>query len=399
MQWRIYFYTPLLFTLPIGKTQMKFKHSAPAILIITVIIAVASISFVSNQISESLVAAAEEGQFNMMGIITRSKLKNAEERAAARAEIIALSPDVKAAFAERDRAKLLALTQDIYRVQSDKYGINQAQFHLAPAISFLRINKAEVFGDDISSFRQMVVDVNRNLMIKKGVNVTRSGTAILAVVPMTDAQGKHTGSFEMGSDFSPILDDLKASYNFELGLFIDEKLLHDIMDFVGGDLFNEKNRVGKYLKVYSTHSTLLRQLVSEKDINISEDSHYLRTVTGIPYGVLLQPVYDYAGKQIGVIATANNFSATRAAAGESIIWQALLAISAIILLAGIIIVVIRGLLLQPLGIINDRLDAVISSNECPRPIVDQEYLCDELQQLLNNYEALRKIRRSSETKK
>ena len=376
---------------------MTFKRKAPTILIITVIIAVLSISIVSSRISTNLVTAAEEGQFSIMSNIVRSKIKNAEDRAAARTEIISMSPEVKAAFAARDRDKLYAITKDIYRVQAEKYGINQAHFHEAPAVSFLRINKPEVFGDDISSFRQIVVDVNRNLMLRKGVNVTRSGPAVMAVLPMTDKDGKPIGSFEMGSDFGPILDDLKTTYGFEMALFIDEKLLHNVMDFVGAEVFNDRNRLGKYLKFYSTHAELLRQLINEKDILISEDSHYLRDASGIPYGVLLQPLYDYAGKQIGVIMTANNFSATRAAAGQAFIWQSLLALSAIVLLAGIIIIVLRGLLLQPLALISERLNILLFTSERPRPIIDQAYLCEELQELLTIYEKLRRLRKKSET--
>ncbi len=62
----------------------------------------------------------------------------------------------------------------------------------------------------------------------------------------------------------------------------------------------------------------------------------------MPYGVLLVPLRDGAGDPLGVIAVARDFSGSRAAAGQSLVWQICLAVFAIVLLAGVIIVVVRG---------------------------------------------------------
>ena len=367
---------------------MKFRHSAPSVLIIMIAIAVTLLSIVSNRISSEMTASSEEGQFAMMAEIMQSKIENAENYALSSAEMMAAMPNVKAAFAAKDRDQLLSITQDIFRIQHDKYGFSQAQFHESPAVSFLRVHNPKKFGEDLSGYRQMVVDVNRNNSIRKGIEVTTSGVGIFGTLPMTDAAGAPTGSFEMAIEFGPLLDELKLAYSFELAVFIDEKILHEVATSLKGDILNDQNRVGKYIKFYSTHSELYKSLVTDADINITEDSHYIRDAGGIPYGVLLHPVYNYAHKQIGVVAVSSNFSATRSAAGQALVWQSLLAIVIVILLIGVVLIVIRGLLLKPVEMLSDCFSALVEGNH-DKMIEDPETLCDELQKLADSYEQLR----------
>jgi hypothetical protein len=367
---------------------MKFRHSAPAVLIVAVVIAVTVISVVSNRISSQMTASSEEGQFTMMAQIMQSQLGSAENHAVGSAEMMAAMPNVKAAFAAKDRDQLLAITQDIFRVQHEKYGFTQAQFHESPAVSFLRVHNPKKFGEDLSGYRQMVVDVNRNHSIRKGIEVTTSGVGIFGTLPMTDAAGAPIGSFEMAVEFGPVLDELKLRYGFELAVFIDEKILHEVATSLKGDILNDQNRVGKYIKFYSTHSELIKGLVSDADINITEDTHYLREAVGVPYGVLLQPVYNYAHKQIGVVAITSNFSATRSAAGQALVWQSLLAFVVVILLIGTILIVVRGLLLKPLDMLSGHLTALYEG-DYGQHIDDADVLCGEMQQLAESYEQLR----------
>lgn len=366
---------------------MKFGKSAPAILITAVVVVIATLSFVSNLISHQMAASFEEAQFELVSQIVQSRLVGAENRAISAAEAVAAMPGVKKAFAARDRAELLAMTKDAYAVQHEKYGISQAQFHLAPAMSFLRVHNPDKFGEDLSAYRQIVVEVNQTNAIRKGIEVTTSGIGVFGTLPMLDEAGKNTGSFEMALELGPLLDDLKKEHGFEMALFVDEKILRETATSLKGDIFNEQNRVGKYVKFYATHSDLVRPLVTDGDINITENSHYVRDSAGLPYGVLLQPVFNYAKKQIGVLAVAKNFSATRSADKQAIIWQTLLGIVAIVLLTGVVLMVISGMLLQPLKVVSERLAALAGGDVQQAPMPDPA--CDEIRQLAGSYEQLR----------
>jgi methyl-accepting chemotaxis protein len=111
----------------------------------------------------------------------------------------------KEIFAAKDRTALLAEYEPMFQVQKEKYGVDQAQFHLPPATSFLRLQSPETFGDDLSKFRPLVVSVNREKAPKKGFAIARSGPAIFGVVPVFDVNRKHIGSFEIGIAFGSIL--------------------------------------------------------------------------------------------------------------------------------------------------------------------------------------------------
>jgi methyl-accepting chemotaxis protein len=366
---------------------MKFRHSAPAVLITAAVIVIAMISLASNMISHRMAAAFEDAQFEIMGKIMQSKLNGAEGKAIAAAETIAASPAVKKAFAAQDREGLLATTRDAYRVLHEKYGISQAQFHLAPAVSFLRVHNPERHGDDQSQFRQIVVEVNRVHAIRKGIEITTSGIGIFGTLPMQDGSGKPLGSFEAGMEFSPLLDELKKTYGFELAVYFDEKTLRETATSLKGDIFNEKNRVGPYVTFYATHPELIRSLVGDGDISITEDSNYQREAAGKPYGVLLQPVYNYAKKQIGVVAIAADFSATRAADGQATVWQTLLGVLSAIVLIGAILVVVRGKLLRPLQSLNDHVSALSNNTDAgERP--DTAGWCEEMRDLAKSCEQL-----------
>lgn len=368
---------------------MKFRRSAPTVLIGAVVIAIAVISVISGLIAHQMTASFEEAQFELMGKITGSKLHGAEGKATAGAELIAALPNVRKAFAERNREELLAITKDAFKLQHEKYGISQGQFHLPEKTSFLRLHNPAKFGEDLSSYRQMVIDVNDSKAIRRGLEITTSGVGIFGTVPMTNDAGQHNGSFELALEIGPLLDELKKTYGFELAIYIDEKILKQTATSLGGDILNERNRVGKYVKFYTTHSELSRALVTEEEINIVEDAHYKREVAGLPYGVLLQPVYNFSKKQIGVVAIAQNFKAMSSSGGRAVRWQVLLGLVAAILLTGLILMVIRGMLLQPLGVVSARY-AALADGDASQGIEGEDVFCDEVRDLADQYERLRR---------
>lgn len=367
---------------------MKFRRSAPAVLIGAALSVVLIISVVSSLISRQMTASFQEAQFELMGRVVTSALATAESQAVAGAEWMAALPQVRKAFAARNREELLGITREAFELQRDKYGLSQAQFHLPDIKSFLRVHNPSKFGEDLSSYRQIVVEVNETRAIRRGIEITTSGVGIFGTVPMVDLAGRHNGSFETALEFGPLLDALKKTYGFELAVYIDEKALRATTTSLGGDVLSERNRVGKYVMFHATHPDLLRGVVQESDIGIVEESHYVRDAVGSPYGVLLLPVYNFAKKQIGVVAVAQNFGAMQSAGGNAVLWQVLLGLVSAVLLTGFILVTLRGLLLQPLAALVERFSALArgESSETPAP---QGPLCDELQALADSYEPLR----------
>lgn len=367
---------------------MKFRRSAPALLIGAVVVVVISLSLLSSWLFSGFTSAVEKDQLLLMRSIVEFNLKGAEGKALARAEMLADLPEVKKLLAAKDREGLLAETKEMFRVQKEKHGVDQAQFHAPDLTSFLRLHDPEKFGDDLSKFRPIVVAVNRDKTAKKGFAIARSGPAIFGVTPVTDEGGNFIGSFEFGISFGGLLDGLKAAYGLELAIFVEEEPLKEFAKGVGGDIINEQNRVGKFIRFHSTNADLLKELVSEKDLGALDATDYSREALGTPYGVVLVPLRNGAGDVLGMIAVAKDFSSSRSAEGRTVVWQALMALFAVVFLAGVILILIRGVILQPIQQISNGFASLVSGEKA-QEIPDAEFLCEELQSLVQQYDKLR----------
>jgi methyl-accepting chemotaxis protein len=369
--------------------NLTFRHAAPRILIGAVAVVIVILAFLSNRLFHSLTSSVEQSQFDLMRTILQSSLRAAEDKAMARAEMIANLPSVRDLFAKRDRERLLAECGPMFEIQKAKYGVDQMQFHLPTAVSFLRLHAPAQHSDDLSKFRPMVVAVNADRVARKGLVVARSGPAIFGVVPMVDPAGAHAGSFDVGMDMTAILDGLKATYQLELALFIAEEPLRKFATGMPADVLSEENRRGKFIKFHSTHWALMKDLATEADVVNVDEAGYARKLRGITYGVLMLPLRDPAGEPLGLLAVAKDFSPSRAASGRSLVWQTLLALFSIVTLAVVILVVIRGFLVRPMQMISERF-AALARGDRSQAIGQPETLCQEMQDLAASYERLRK---------
>jgi methyl-accepting chemotaxis protein len=256
-------------------------------------------------------------------------------------------------------------------------------------MSLVRLHAPTRFGDDLARFRPMVVAVNRERAPRNGLAIAATGPAIFGVTPIKDAQDGHLGSVEFGLEFGPMLDGLKAAYGLEFTLFIEEKPLRDFASGVNPAILSDQNRVGRFVRFHTTNGAVAREVATDADVStVNEPTRYTRDALGVPYGVLLVPLRDNAGESLGVIAVARDFSGTRAAAGRSLVWQICLAIFGIVIMSGAIIVVLRGFLLRPLAVIDQRF-AALAAGERVTTVDDGDRFCLEVQRVIAHYQQAR----------
>lgn len=357
---------------------MTFRRSAPAAIIAAVVVVIAAVTFASSRLFGGLTAAVETGQFQLMQSIVETALRNAGNDALARAEVIAALPTTRQAVAAKDRERLLAEYAAMFAGQKERHGVDQAQFHVLPATSLLRLQDPTTFGDDLTQFRPIVVAVNREKASRKGLAIARNGPAIFGVTPVTDPQGKHVGSFEFGLEFAPLLDGLKAAYGLDFTVFMEEKRLRAFARGLNPAVLSDQNRVGRFIRFHTTNGTLAKALATDADLSsVAEPTHYVRGALGLPYGVLLVPLVDGAGEPLGVMMAASDFSGSRAASGRALVWQICIAVFAIVILAGIALVVIRGFLLRPLDVL-ERRAAALAAGERKTMIEPTDKFCSEI---------------------
>lgn len=368
---------------------MKFRRTAPASLIVVAAILMVGTAVISNMLFGGLATNVEKSRFDSMEAILAFNLRGSTDKALARADMIAGLPTTKKLVAAKDREGLLKEYGPLFQKQNDTYGVDQMQFHLPEGTSLLRLQAPEQHGDDLTSFRHLVVAVNRDQVPRAGVEIARTGPAVFGVVPVYAEDGKPVGTFETGIDIGGLLDNLKRAYGLELACLIDEAELRSVAPNLGADVFDEQKRVGRYLRYYATDGSLMKGLIDGGELDgIEEPRRYVREAAGATYGVVLVPLRDNAGKRIGVMAVGADFSSSRAAAGRSVISQGLLAVFGIVLMAGAVLIVLRGFLLRPLAEATARFQALAKGDPDPGADTNDAY-CEEIQALNAQHDALR----------
>jgi methyl-accepting chemotaxis protein len=357
---------------------MRFRKSAPRALIAVSALVIVTLTFGANTLFSGMTSTVERSQIDLMRSIIAFNLEGTATNALARAEMTAADPVVRKLLAEQDRPALIAHTQAMFQEQRDKYGVDQVQFHLAPSTSFVRLQNTTLHGDDLSRYRPVVVAVNREQVARKGVEIARTGPAIFGVAPIRDPGGNHIGSVEFGMDMGALLDRLKAAYGLELTLFIDEEPLRAFASGIRAGVISEQNRVGQTMRLQSTNWALMTELVNGEDLRIHDQPRdWVRKAAGIPYGVVLQPLRNSPGETLGAIVIARSFEPTRGAAGRTTVLQWLFALLGFLVVAGVILIVIRGWLVRPLEAISARF-ASVGTGRRPEADEDDRFLSAEM---------------------
>ncbi len=212
----------------------------------------------------------------------------------------ASNPEIQAAFAAQDRQRLTDLTLESYTILKDQYDISQYQFHLTSDISFLRLQSPDKYGDDLSSFRYTVVQVNETKESVSGLEVGRGGAGIRGVTPVF-YQGQHIGSVEFGLNFDKTLvDNLKAEYGNDWRILLTRDALslatlEDLSALKEGPTPDTLILSSTIDGVYPSADVYANVIGGERAVTeVGNDQSQVFSVTSLP-------LRDYSGEIIGVV--------------------------------------------------------------------------------------------------
>ncbi len=170
----------------------------------------------------SVVEQAEERELKKLFESATVELESEGRLANALSSIIANIDHFSKLFAEGEREQLANELVPTFKVIKEQFNARQFQYHTPPATSFLRMHKPEKFGDDLSSFRQTVVETNQ---LKKNIMGLERGVAGLGVrgISPVFSNGQHIGSVEFGMSFGqPFFENFKRKYNVDISLYIKD---------------------------------------------------------------------------------------------------------------------------------------------------------------------------------
>ena len=269
----------------------KFKISTRLIsgfILVILVFAFLVVPITLNKINE-LIQVSEQRELENLYKSAMAEISSEGKTAHAIATGFANIEEIQKAINDQDRAAIGTVVDPVYSELKKKFDVKQVQFHLPPATSFYRAHKPEKYGDDLSSFRKTVVEVNKAKQPVQGIEKGVAGLGIRGITPIF-YKGSHLGSVEAGMSFGqPFFDHFKEKYNVDIGLTTISK-------------------PGEFKPFAATLKDNLLNNVEYEDVFKNGESHFVRQNKGTNYAVYARPVEDFSGNVVGIIEIAKNRS-------------------------------------------------------------------------------------------
>jgi methyl-accepting chemotaxis protein len=325
---------------------MQVKYTALAVIGFVAIVTSTISGWSSYTTNTGVIETAKQKELRGTATLIQNDLQEQATKAAARASMIVSLPSIQEAFRKGDRDQLVTRLVPAFLIQRDKYGIREGQFHLAPATSFLRIYDVKAgHGEDLSSFREMVLAANRKGESQKGVEIGRRGLSIRGVDVVKDATGP-IGSFEVGLSFTPVLENLKRNAGYEAAVFVDKVKMADIATLLPKP--DNERIVGSYQNVEATNWKSIRPMVTADLLNEAKDVLVrIKTVDGVDYGMVAVPLLDFKGSRIGAIVGIKSFEDYQVLQSNALVRAVGFAFLQTLLLIGAMLILINVLFIHP----------------------------------------------------
>jgi len=277
------------------KIATRLQAGFAVVLIITLVLVV---PVVNMKISD-VVHEAERSELKNLYKSAVAEIESEGRLAQAMSYIISSTPEMSKAMAEGRRDDLAKMTVPLFKELKKQYGVRQFQFHLPPAVSFLRAHKAKKYGDDLSSFRKTIVATNSSKKPVKGLEKGVAGLGIRGINPVY-FQGKHIGSVEFGMSFGQeFFDKFKEKYGVNIALHIKRD--------AGFKTFGATLRAENNDKVTLLENEQLQSVINGGEV-VSQSAY-----ADTHYAVYGKSVTDYSGNPIGVMEIALDRSSYDAA--------------------------------------------------------------------------------------
>ncbi|MGD9861190.1 MAG: methyl-accepting chemotaxis protein [Marinobacterium sp.] len=276
----------------------------------------------------NLIHAAEERELKVQFDKVLERIESERRLATAMATLVANQPSVQAALSDGARDRLLVELEGAFaRLQSD-FGLRQLQFHIPPAVSWLRVHRPEKYGDDLSGFRQTVVETNQKREAVSGVEQGVAGLGIRGMVPL-EVAGHHWGSVEFGFSLGQsFFDQIKQETGLDVALILNNAGQQTLFASTWGD------------QALLDPDVFKLALRGEGQMGAGE-------LAGSPVAIYSSQLQDFSGQSIGVLSLAMDRS-SYIDAYEQAFYELLAIIGAFLVLGVLIALYISRSVAKPL---------------------------------------------------
>ncbi|KAA0258671.1 hypothetical protein FHQ18_05810 [Deferribacter autotrophicus] len=309
--------------------RLSIKAKIITLMVISICLLIGVVAFINMKNSNKSIRKISKELFKQVDNMVEGQVKIKLDDLYVTVKTVAENKYLNELFAKGYREQLADELKDYYKELKTKFGITQFQYHLSPATSFLRLHNPKKFGDDLSSFRKMVVECNKNKKTVIGIEVGRGGPGLRVVYPIF-YHGEHIGSVEMGGSLLSILQKIAKVHNLEFAVGIYDDVFKRAKRFQNKatDLVVDK------LVFYTFLGDHIKAIIKE---HYNEDK--VKLADGVFYTHKLS-LKDFSGNEIGVVYYAHNFKAEIGAAKRNMYNS----IIAVVIVGVLIIIALLGLI-------------------------------------------------------
>lgn len=258
---------------------MSLKTKIIILVVLTSALMVTGLNIYTNSLVDNLISKNEVQQNEIIEEAVKKEIQTKLDDTEISVLTIANNSEVKEAFANRDRERLLYMLLEGYESIKDR--VAQFQFHLPDSTSFLRLHKPEKYGDSLADFRFTVNKANATESIVKGIESGVAGFGLRVVAPV-EYNGEHIGTVEFGSNFG-------------------EEFLLGLQSTTQGDLFiyTFNSDSTEFIAATTTEDMYL---VSTDNIEVTKTGEYSSQLSkDKKHGILLMPFTDFEGEVVGYV--------------------------------------------------------------------------------------------------
>jgi methyl-accepting chemotaxis protein len=307
-------------------------------LCIGVVLAVGGWLMMSDQ--RALLIDARQRQIDQTAVVFTTAMDQAASLSATHSETLATDPAVRTLLQSGSRDALQAYGKPVFDRLSRLAGIDVVHFHDAGMKSFLRVWEPQNFGQDLSSFRPMVVAANHDRQTQKGLELGIRGLSLRAVSAILSEDGQALiGTVEVGVNLQALADLAKAASGSDFALVLDPRYLKSTASTSNPGLILDA----------ATDKALFDRIIADGKVHLSRDKMvFAYALDSKSLTVQSKPLIDYSGNMIGVILTVSDVSGLEAHYNRSLATLGSLFIAGLLIVFSIIMVAIRAGVVRPL---------------------------------------------------
>ncbi len=372
---------------------MKIKYKAPLILLIFICTFSAISGYIAYNSNVKLIESTMQNDLQTVSKIIQNTINTQATRAASKASIFVNEPEVQETFRQHDREKLIKIVQPAFRLQHEKFGTVDGHFHLPSAVSFLRIYKTDTYGDDLSATRKLIVAAQKEQQPLHGIEISTTGVSIKGVDIVKDDQG-FIGTLEVGVSFVHVLENVKINTGFDAGAFIDDATMNKVA--TSAPKPDHERIIGGFRNVFATDWAKIRSVVTPELMkNVNDVTYKVEELHGQFLGLVIVPLLDFKGAQIGFIWAVGNFNEYQKQLRICLITNISITLLQILFLTGLVMIIFKALLLLPIVDIDEKLHRLSQGKAIIDETIDLEiahltHRQDEVGSLARNLEKFTK---------